>query len=132
MRNRMIALVAAFLLGLIPMWILAYNRGSEKDRALQELKAVTLRDTVAAAALYGKRGEYERSRQLASQFFGDLRSKLESTQQSAPEHAVLSKIMLERDDVITLLARNDPAGVERLFQIEYQVRQAPPGAIVAN
>ena len=37
-RNWMIALLAAFLLGLIPMWIMAHKRSSEADNAKRELR----------------------------------------------------------------------------------------------
>ncbi len=126
-RNWTIGLLIAFLLGLIPMWVVARNRSSETERAKGELRLAVLKNHVAMAALYGKRGEYEKARQSASEFFSALRSRTDSPDElSAAQLEGLRKLLEERDQIITLLARSDPAGVERLFNIEYQLRQILP------
>jgi len=115
------------------MWIVAHKRSSEADNANRELKAVLLKSQIAAAALYGKRGEYEKSRQTASDFFNAVGSRMNSAEGAGPgEQDALRKLLAERDDVITLLARSDPAGVEKLFTLEYQLRQAIPDASVGT
>ena len=129
----MIALLVAFLLGLIPMWIMAHKHSSEADDAKRELRTVSLKNRIAAAALYGKRGDYEKSRQSASDFFSAIRSRIDNPEGVSPnEQDALRKLIADRDEVITLLARSDPAGVERLFAIEYQLRQAIPDAPAAT
>jgi hypothetical protein len=127
LRNWIIGLLTAFLLGLIPMGIVAYNRGDEVAAIRRELKAATLKNRIAAAALYGKRGEYEQARQAVSGVFEELRSRVEDPRETTAEvRSQLNKLLAERDDVITLLARSDPAGVERLFNLQYELRQLFP------
>jgi hypothetical protein len=127
-KTRIIAILVAFLLGLIPMWMLAYSRGSAADNALIDLKTSTLKNQIAAASLYGKRGEYEKSRQFASEFFNALRVRIETVETgNADRRGQLSKLLEQRDQIVTLLARSDPAGVDRLFEIQHQVIQILPG-----
>jgi hypothetical protein len=127
-KTRIIALLVAFLLGLIPMWMLAYSRGSAADKALIDLKTSTLKNQIAAASLYGKRGEYEKSRQFASEFFNALRVRIETVETgNADRRGQLSKLLEQRDQIVTLLARSDPAGVDRLFEIQHQLIQILPG-----
>jgi hypothetical protein len=127
-KTQIIALLVAFLLGLIPMWMLAYSRGSAADKALIDLKTSTLKNQIAAASLYGKRGEYEKSRQFASEFFNALRVRIETVETgNADRRGQLSKLLEQRDQIVTLLARSDPAGVDRLFEIQHQLIQILPG-----
>jgi hypothetical protein len=127
-KTQIIALLVAFLLGLIPMWMLAYSRGSAADKALIDLKTSTLKNQIAAASLYGKRGEYEKSRQFASEFFNALRIRIETVETgNADRRGQLSKLLEQRDQIVTLLARSDPAGVDRLFEIQHQLIQILPG-----
>jgi hypothetical protein len=128
-RNWTIGLLIAFLAGLIPMWVVANNRGTETARAKGELKLAVLKNQIAAAALYGKRGEYEKARQSASEFFSELGSRTDGPDElSANQRDGLRKLLDERDQIITLLARSDPAGVERLFNLEYQLMLILPMA----
>src|SRR5215204_4140808 len=127
-KTQIIALLVAFVLGLIPMWMLAYSRGSAADKALIDLKTSTLKNQIAAASLYGKRGEYEKSRQFASEFFNALRIRIETVETgNADRRGQLSKLLEQRDQIVTLLARSDPAGVDRLFEIQHQLIQILPG-----
>ena len=126
-KTRIIALLVAFLLGLIPMWMLAYSRGSAADKAMIDLSTATLKNQIAAATLYGKRGEYEKSRQFASEFFSALKTRAETVDAgNADRRGQLNKLLEQRDQIVTLLARSDPAGVERLFEIQYQTIQIIP------
>ena len=127
-KTQIIALLVAFVLGLIPMWMLAYSRGSAADKALIDLKTSTLKNQIAAASLYGKRGEYEKSRQFATEFFNALRIRIETVETgNADRRGQLSKLLEQRDQIVTLLARSDPAGVDRLFEIQHQLIQILPG-----
>jgi hypothetical protein len=127
-KTQIIALLVAFILGLIPMWMLAHSRGSAADKALIDLKTSTLKNQIAAASLYGKRGEYEKSRQFASEFFNALRIRIETVETgNADRRGQLSKLLEQRDQIVTLLARSDPAGVDRLFEIQHQLIQILPG-----
>ena len=107
------------------MWILAHGRATQADHNAQQVVILRLETQIAGAAMYAKRGEYEAARKAASDFFTNLRYLLDSGQVlTDAERNVLRQVMAPRDDVITLLARNDPAGVDRLFALEYQLTQA--------
>jgi hypothetical protein len=124
-KSWLIALTVAFLLGLVPMWFVAYSRGSEVNRMRSSLTAATLRNQIAAAALYGRRGEYDKSRQSASEFFSGLRARLDTQNTiSQEERGQLTKLAEQRDQIIALLARQDPASVDRLFELQHLVIQA--------
>ena len=121
----LIALAIAFLIGLIPMWILAHGRATQADHNAQQVLILRLETEIASAALHGKRGEYEPARKAASDFFTNLRYLVDGGQiLTDAERNASRQILAQRDDVITLLARNDPAGVDRLFGLEYQLSQA--------
>lgn len=122
-----IALLVAFLVGLVPMWVVAHTRGMERDNSARQVAVYRLRDEIALAALFARRGEYEKARQRASAFFTELRSDVDSgTVLNDSQRNALRPLLSQRDDMITLLARSDPAGVERLFAMEYQVVQTAP------
>jgi hypothetical protein len=118
-----IAVVAAFLLGFVPMWVVAHGRSSQLAASQREVQRLSLVDEISAAAFYAHRGEYENARRKASAFFTDLNVAIGNGQAiSGTERGSLTPILNQRDNVITLLARSDPGSVDRLFGIEHQVR----------
>lgn len=124
-------LLFVFLLGFIPMWLTARSRAQERDQAQSTLRISTLQNTLANAAIDARRGEYEPARQAASDFFTRLNAEIELGRQSVfseTQQKALSPVFSTRDDTITLLARNDPASVEKLFEIYNTFRQAIAGA----
>ena len=119
------ALGVAFLIGLIPMWILAHGRATQADHNAQQVVILRLQTQIASGAMYAKRGEYEPARKAASDFFTNLSYLVSSGEiLTDAERNTARQILAQRDDVITLLARNDPAGADRLFGLEYQLTQA--------
>lgn len=121
------ALLAAFLLGLVPMWLKARASAGERDRAQTALRISALQNTLANAALDARRGEYETARQAASEFYTNLRNETERGQDSAFTEAqqnTLRSLFDTRDDTITLLARSDPASADRLLDLYNRYRQA--------
>ena len=120
-------LLVAFLLGLVPMWLAAHERGRERDRAQTELRVSRLQNALANAAVDARRGEYEPARQSASEFFTNLRGEIERGNDSAfatAQQENLRSLLAGRDDTITLLARGDAASGERLAEIYSAFRQA--------
>ena len=110
-------LIAVFLLGLIPMWLSARERSSERDAAQRSLRVSQMQNRLASAAIDARRGEYEQARNAASDFFTNLRTEVDRTQDRAlttDQNTRAETILATRDDIITLLARNDPASVDRL------------------
>ena len=124
-------LLAVFLLGLIPMWMTARTRATERDTAQAALRISALQNTLANAAIDARRGEYEPARQAASEFFTNLQAEIGRGRDSVFNEAqqnILRSVFDTRDDAITLLARSDPASADRLVDLYNKYRQATGGA----
>ena len=121
-----IVLGAVFLLGLVPMWLVARGRAAERDAAQRDLRLCRLENNLSAAAVESRRGEYERARQMASDFFTALRAQVdgESSDLTITQKDDLRPLMNQRDDLITLLARSDPAAADRLAELYVSFRKA--------
>ena len=120
----------AFLLGLLPMWWSKRNVSAELDRTTVELKRQKHLNSLAAAAVYARRGEYETSRQYASKFFTDMQGELDNAESkifNGQERTQMPQLLANRDDVITLLSRADPASAERLSNLYVEYRAATGG-----
>ena len=117
-------LLLAFVLGFVPMWV--SNRQLSADLATRnkELHRSRVLNSLTAATIYARRGEYETARQNASSFYTDVRSEMDKGNDgilTEQERIGLNRVMAERDEIITLLSRNDPAAAERLSNafVEY-------------
>ena len=109
-----------FLLGFIPMWLRAGYAIEQRDVAQREVRLRQLQNTLAAAMVDVQRGEYEPARQSTSDFYTSLRHQIDAGGASIftpSQRERLRPLLTERDEVITLLARSDPAAVDRLFSI---------------
>lgn len=120
--------VGIFLLGLIPMWLEAREAAGQRDSAQRELRLSLMQNSLATAVIDARRGEYELARQTASDFFTALREQVDAS----PDKSVITEAQRERlggllsgrDEIITLLARSDPAAAERLSDMYVSYRQA--------
>ena len=123
-----VVLAAVFLLGLIPMWFVARGRAAERDAAQRDLRLCRLQNSLSSAALDARRGEYERARVAASTFFTSLSEQVSTTTATsdlaATQKDSLRPLLTQRDDLITLLARSDPAAADRLSEIYMSVQKA--------
>src|SRR6185369_5868266 len=70
-------ILAAFLVGLVPMGLKAWSRGNERDAAQKELRLCKLQSRLASATISARRGDYEPARQATSDFFSALHFQLE-------------------------------------------------------
>lgn len=120
-----VVLVAA-LVGFLPTWMTARSRTSERDAAQQALRLAQIENTLAAAAIHARRGDYEVARTAASTFYTNLRAELDRPEQTftAAQVPMVQPLMANRDEMITLLARADPAAAERLTDAYLAYRQA--------
>jgi hypothetical protein len=119
--------LAVFLLGLVPMWLKARETASQRDAARRELRLSQMEGTLASAVIDARRGEYEPARQTVSDFFTVLRTQIDAGDDSAlaaPQREAAVPLLARRDDVITLLARGDPASAEQLSDIYVSYRKA--------
>lgn len=124
-------LLGVFLLGLIPMWLTARARADERDAARANLRLSQMQNRLASAAIDARRGEYEPARAAASEFFTSLRAEVDQGQEtslSQQQRENFRPLLAQRDEVITLLARNDPASVDRLTDLYVAYRQTIDGA----
>jgi hypothetical protein len=121
------AALVIFLLGLVPMWLKAREATSQRDAARRELRLSQMQGTLASAAIDARRGEYEPARQTASDFFTTLRGQMDAggdSAMTAQQREASAPLLARRDEVVTLLARGDPAAAEQLSDLYVSYRRA--------
>jgi hypothetical protein len=126
-----LVLLIVFLAGFVPMWTSARSRMHERDAARASLRTSRLQNLIANAAIDARRGEYEPARQAASEFLTSLQSELDPGADSVfndSQKAGLRPLFDGRDEIITLLARSDPAAADRLADLYVRFRQVVPAA----
>ncbi|HMJ09699.1 MAG TPA: hypothetical protein VK468_11880 [Pyrinomonadaceae bacterium] len=117
---RLAALLAAFLLGFVPMWLSSRTLGRDLAETKRELRRSQMQSSLASSVIDSRRGEYEIARQEASRFFTDVRTELDGSSTdvlTALEKTQVTGLLAGRDDIITLLSRNDPAASDRLSDL---------------
>ncbi len=113
-------LAGVFLLGFVPMWMMAAGRASERDEARRNLRLSRIQNHLASATINARRGEYEPSRVAAREFYTNIRAELDRENDgalTAQQRASVQSLLTDRDDVITLLARSDPSAADRLTNL---------------
>lgn len=119
-------LFGTFLVGFVPMWLKSDRLNNELFRALREARIEQIQITFANAALDARRGDYEPARQGMTSFFNLVTTELDRGIASAlPAGAAgdLKLLLGQREELITLLARSDPASAERLANAYASFRQ---------
>ena len=112
-----LVLCGVFLVGFVPMWLKASRLNGELFRAQQQARMQTIQITFADATLDARRGDYEPARQRMASFFALVNTEQNRGIGSALPSSLsegLKPLLAQRDDLITLLARGDPASAERL------------------
>jgi hypothetical protein len=121
-----VLLLVGFLLGFVPMWLKYRESTASLSEAEQQLNPARRQNTLASAVIDGRRGDYEPARQAASDFFNSLRAETdrgnESTLSQAQREGVQA-LFKQRDEIITLLARGDPAAADRLSDLYVSYRK---------
>ena len=123
-------LVIVFLLGLIPMWLKARTAESSRAEAEHQLVLCKMHSDLASAVIDARRGDYEPARQALSRFFTSLsadRDKGDSSNYTEAQRNSLQPLFVRRDELITLLARNDPASADRLSDLFVAYRKIVNG-----
>ena len=118
-------LLAVFLLGFVPMWLKARECGGSLAAAEQQLSLARMQNNLASSVIDARRGDYEPARQAASQFFTSLRAEADKGDASTltrSQREGVEPLFARRDEIITLLARSDPASADRLsdLYVSYQ------------
>jgi Tfp pilus assembly protein PilV len=125
-----VVLLVVFLLGLIPMWLKARQSAKSLAESEHQLTLVRMQSNLASAVIDARRGDYEPARQAASQFFTSLSTEIEKGDTSVFTQAQrerLQPLFAGRDDLITLLARSDPASADRLSDLYVSYRKIMSG-----
>ena len=124
-------LLVVFLIGLVPMWLVARERGADRDVAQRDLRLCRLENDLASAVINARRGEYERARLATSSFFTSLLEQVDQigrpSDLTATQTGSLRPLLNQRDDLITLLARSDPAAADRLTELYMSFQTAMTG-----
>jgi len=124
MQSYGLVLIAGLLIGLLPIGLNLYRVTQQRNDARQQVQLLSLELHLARGAVLARRGEYAGARDAASQFFSEARLEVDSRSNPTPRFELLSKLLNDRDAVITLLARSDPAGAERLAEMYVSLHSA--------
>lgn len=123
-------LLVVFSLGFIPMWLKARQSAGSLAAAERQLSLARIQSLLASAVIDARRGDYEPARQAASQFFTSLREEADKGDASAltqAQQAGTQSLFTRRDEIITLLARGDPAAADRLADVYVAYRKLMNG-----
>lgn len=123
-------LLLVFLLGFIPMWLKARQSANSLSEAERQLTLGRMQSNLASAVIDARRGDYEPARQTASQFFTSLRAEIDKGDASGftpSQRAALQSLFNGRDELITLLARSDPASADKLSDLYVAYRKVTNG-----
>lgn len=113
-------LLVAFLLGFVPMWLKARKYSRSLSEAERQLNLVRTQNALVSAIIDAQLGDYEPARQAASDFFTFLRAEIDrgdDTALSPEQREGVQLLFIQRDEIITLLARSDPAAIDRLSDL---------------
>jgi hypothetical protein len=123
-------LLVVFLLGLIPMWLKARTAANSLAETEHQLVLSKMQNDLASAVIDARRGDYEPARQAVSRFFTSLRAemdKADSSNYTEAQRNSLQPLFAGRDELITLLARSDPASADRLSDLFLAYRKIMNG-----
>lgn len=119
-------LIVVFLLGFVPMWLKSRECSRNLSEAEHQLNLARLQNSLASADIDARRGDYESARQAASDFFTSLRAvtdKVDDSALSLIQREGIQSLLTQRDEIITLLARGDPASADRLSDLYVSYRE---------
>lgn len=113
------------LLGFTPTWLVAHKRTLELEQTRQKLRVKEMQAELSEAALDAQRKQYEAGRKEISRFFSLVQAEIDRAGGSAfeQERGGIQPLLNQRDEVITLLARSDPASADRLSTLDLEFCQ---------
>ena len=123
-------LLIVFLLGFVPMWVKARAANNRLAEIEQHLVLARTQNDLSSAVIDARRGEYEPARQAVSQFFTTLQAEIakgDSSSYTQAQGEQLHHLFAGRDELITLLARSDPASADRLADLFVAYRKIMNG-----
>ena len=120
----------AFLAGFVPMWLKARESGNNLAATERTLGLARLQNSLASAAIDARKGDYEPARQAASAFYIGLQADIDKKDDSTltpAQRETAQALFAGRDEIITLLARSDPAAADRLSDVYASYRKIISG-----
>jgi len=120
-------LLVVFLLGLIPMWLKARTAANSLTETEHQLTLCKMQSDLGSAVIDARRGDYEPARQALSRFFTSLSAERDSSNYTEAQRNGLQPLFASRDELITLLARNDPASADKLSDLFVAYRKIMNG-----
>ena len=123
-------LLIVFLLGFVPMWLKARAAGNRVAEIERHLLLARTQNDLASAVIDARRAEYEPARQAVSRFFTTLQAEIakgDSSSYTRAQGGQLQQLFAGRDELITLLARSDPASADRLADLFVTYRKIMNG-----
>ena len=119
-------LIVVYLAGFIPTWLKLRDQTAQREKAEHALTSARLVKDLGSAAIDARRAQYEAARLEASAFMTAARFEIDAGDKSAltrQQRDALAPLLAPRDELITLLARSDPAVAERLSTLYVSVRK---------
>jgi hypothetical protein len=123
------AVIVAFLIGFIWQYLRAERLSTTLDDTRRTLALTQTEATLGMAVIEAEHGRYEQSRQLASTFFSSLQQT--AGQRPPAAQPAVTRILGQRDSVITLLSRSEPQASIMLGRMLAEYRAALHGAVPA-
>ena len=114
------------------MWMGRLQAIRQLQSSQREARLRQTQNQIASAAIDARRGDYEPARQAISNFFTQLGAETNQSEDSiftAEQRERLKPLLLQRDEVITLLARSDPAAADRLTDLYVVYRRESNSAL---
>lgn len=119
-------MLVAFLVGFVPMWLKARESNNNLAAAERTLGLARMQNNLASAVIDARRAEYEPARQAASQFYTSLQADIDKGDDSSltpAQRTAAQALFAGRDNIITQLARSDPAAAEQLTDVYVAYRK---------
>ena len=120
--------VLGFVIGLALFGLPWMRAQRELNGVTERLQLSTIELHLASAAVMARHGDYPAARDAASRFFTEATTTLDAggAGLTPEQQTYLQSVLAQRDELITLLARSDPAGAERATAMYVNYRSAFP------
>ena len=115
-----------FLLGFLPGWVKSLDTSGAVAAANNQLSLAQMQNSLGSAVIDVQRGNYAPALQSTSSFFTALRAETDrgsASALSATQKIAVEPLFAQRDEIIALLARSDPAAGPRLSDLYAAYRQ---------
>lgn len=124
----------AFVLGYGAMWLSSKQNETKLTSVVKTLRPSVLQNDLATASINAYQGKFEQARLQASTFFTDLRAEVERDNSAfgPGEQEALQSIISQRDETITMLAREEPGSAGRLSEMYFRFMQMKNSAVAGD